>query len=405
MKRAWASIPSHESPNSAANHSRHQPELDGIRGIAILAVLLSHTILSLGVFPIKHPHTTAGGLLVYVLVPGWGGVDLFFALSGFLITGILLRARTKATYFRSFYARRVLRIFPIYYLTLAVSLLAGILWPTFGVHLPATNLERISFFLYLQNWPIFWQGWLGLTSIWGGVFWSLAVEEQFYLIWPTLVRFCTLRFMLGICIVGFLFGAPLRWWLIEHLTGASLGLVQFPVSRLDGLFIGAGIALYREIRGRIVSLAAAKMALTAGALMILYIAALHREELSTTGVRMGTFGITAFALFGGGLIAASQHHLPRLSRLLTLRPLIFAGKYSYGMYVYHLFVYLGFQTLAHHLWPATEGEISFIPALLYTAATIAVSAAIAMLSFHFVEEPFLRMKRFFPSPSAPTTSE
>jgi peptidoglycan/LPS O-acetylase OafA/YrhL len=404
MKRAWASIPSHESPNSAANHSRHQPELDGIRGIAILAVLLSHSILSLGAFQIHHPHTTAGGALVYVLVPGWGGVDLFFALSGFLITGILLRARTRVTYFRSFYARRVLRIFPIYYLTLIVTLLAGILWPAFGAHLPATVSERFSFFLYLQNWPIFWQSWAGLTSIWA-VFWSLAVEEQFYLIWPTLIRFVSVRFMLGLCIVGFLLGTPLRWWLIHHLTGVDTGLLQFPVSRLDGLFIGAGIALYREYRGRIVSLAAAKTSLAAGAFMLLYIAVLHRNELSTPGTHMGTFGITGFALFGGGLIAASQHRLPGLSRFLTLRPLIFAGKYSYGMYVYHLLVYLAFQTLALHLWPATEGEISLIPAVFYTSAAIASTAIVAMLSFHFVEEPFLRMKRFFPSPSAPTTSE
>jgi peptidoglycan/LPS O-acetylase OafA/YrhL len=404
MKPAWASTPPCESPNFIALQSRHQPELDGIRGIAILAVLLSHSIISLGAFQIRHPHTVAGGIVVYLLVPGWGGVDLFFALSGFLITGILLRARIRTTYFRSFYARRVLRIFPIYYLTLSVTLLAGILWPAFGAHLPSTTSERVSFFLYLQNWPVFWQSWVGLTSIWA-VFWSLAVEEQFYLIWPTLIRFLSVRFMLGVCIVGFLLGTPVRWWLIHHLTGLDLGLLQFPISRLDGLFIGAGIALYREYRGRAVSLTAAKTALTAGALMLLYIAAFHRNELSTPGVRMGSFGITGFALVGGGLIAASQHQLPRLSRLLTLRPLIFAGKYSYGMYVYHLFVYLAFQTLALRLWPATEGEISFIPALLYTAAAIVATAVIAVLSFHFIEEPFLRMKRFFPSPSAPTTSE
>jgi len=88
----------------------HQTELDGIRGIAILVVLLSHSIVSIGVLRLHHPHTIAGGILARLFVPGWGGVDLFFVLSGFLITSILLRARENSTYFSSFYARRVLRI-------------------------------------------------------------------------------------------------------------------------------------------------------------------------------------------------------------------------------------------------------------------------------------------------------
>lgn len=84
------------------------------------------------------------------------------------------------------------------------------MWPAFGSYLPATTRERFSFFVDLQNWPIFWPSWAGLASIWG-VFWSLAVEEQFYLIWPTLVRYLNVSVMLGLCVAGFLVGAPLRW--------------------------------------------------------------------------------------------------------------------------------------------------------------------------------------------------
>ena len=387
-------------PRHAPAEPHHQPELDGIRGIAILAVMLSHAAGLMGVRPYHRPHTIWASLAGHLLIPGWGGVDLFFTLSGFLITGILLRARTRTTYFSAFYARRILRIFPIYYLFLSLTLLAAHLWPSFGLLLPQTGKQRLSYFLYLQNWPCFWMGWTGMTSLWG-VFWSLAVEEQFYLVWPTVIRFLRTNVILICCLLGVTLGTPLRYWILFHMTGMNVGVLQFPTTRLDGLFLGAALALYRESKGRPVPLAWAWGFFWAGALLFLQIFVFHFPELFSIGTHIATYGVTAFALMSGGLIAASQHPVSWLRRILTFSGLRLAGRYSYGMYVYHLLVYAAFTWLAKQLSPSTGGELILPLALLWMAAAIATTTGLAILSYRYFEEPLLRLKRFFPSPAAP----
>jgi len=366
--------------------------------------MLSHGAGLMGVMPHTPPLNPWVSLVSFVMVPGWGGVDLFFTLSGFLITGILLRARTQSTYFRSFYARRVLRIFPIYYLFLTGTLLAAHIWPSFAEMVPGTAKERISFFLYLQNWPLFWPDWDGMYTLWGA-FWSLAVEEQFYLVWPTLVRWLSLRSMLWICIAGFLLGTPVRWIVINHLTGMDVGALQFPLSRLDGLFLGAGCALYRELYGKPVPLRWAKLSFWIGAAMLVSIGLTHIEEYLGLGVHISTYGVAGFALMSAGVVAASQHAVPRLRAVLTLRPLIVAGKYSYGMYVYHLLIFAGFTALARRISPATQGEFGLLPALGFIALAILATTAVAAASYHLFEQRFLRLKRFFPSPAAPVKGQ
>ncbi|HZZ37902.1 MAG TPA: acyltransferase, partial [Acidobacteriaceae bacterium] len=126
----------------------HLPELDGIRGLAILGVLCSHGAGLSGLFV---DPSRASTLFRYAMVPLWGGVDLFFALSGFLITGILLRTRSTQNYFRTFYARRVLRIFPIYYLVLTATLVGAQFVGRLARVLPPTHLWKAAYFLYLQN--------------------------------------------------------------------------------------------------------------------------------------------------------------------------------------------------------------------------------------------------------------
>jgi peptidoglycan/LPS O-acetylase OafA/YrhL len=389
-------------PLPATAEPRHQPELDGIRGLAILAVLLSHAADALGVLPHHTPHAKWVSLVAFALVPGWGGVDLFFVLSGFLITGILLRSRSRPTYFRSFYARRVLRIFPIYYLFLLATLLAAHVSPGLRARLPATPREILSYFLYLQNWPLFWPNLLGMTTLWGS-FWSLAVEEQFYLVWPAAVRLLSVPTMLALCCAGFLLGTPVRWALIHWYTGIHVSIVQMPVTRLDGLFLGAACALYRQHRGRPVPLHWAAWSFAAGAVMMLQIAVFHVRELFGIDLHIATYGIAAFALMATGLVAASQHRLPWLDRILVARPLRVAGRYSYGMYVYHLLIYAGLTWLARRIAPATGGEFNVFAALLYIALAILLVTAVAAASFHLIETPFLRLKRFFPSPPPPVS--
>ncbi len=158
---------------------QHNPVLDGVRGIAVLAVLAFH---------VRGPIPDLAGIAwlrypLHLLSPLWSGVDLFFVLSGFLITNILLRARRHPHYFRNFYARRTLRIFPLYYFTLLLHYLAE-LWGPEALSGPGASRLRLWYWLYAQNW---------LGGLYGESlrafehYWSLAIEEQFYLLWPLVV--------------------------------------------------------------------------------------------------------------------------------------------------------------------------------------------------------------------------
>ena len=305
---------------------RHQPELDGIRGLAILCVLITHASSVIGVLP----NIGLWHWVLFFTTPLWGGVDLFFALSGFLITGILIRSLNRPNYFRSFYARRALRIFPVYYLFLILSLLVcGRYSPvaaqiaSSAASLPDSIPHKLSFFVYLQNIPAFWPSVAaGLTGLWGA-FWSLAVEEQFYLIWPTLIRWVSLRFMYRVCILALVAGPLIRIWLVTRVTGSSLGLLQFPISRLDGLFGGAALAIYSHLRGKPLPLRWALTWLAVGVAILTTNGVAAPIEFLWTGPWIDIFGISAFALIGLGLIAASQNKVPDLRRALSVAPLTF----------------------------------------------------------------------------------
>ncbi len=384
--------------DSGRSRAGHLPALDGIRGIAILLVLLAHGVDFLGPVPRHIDGKIWPNLINITFLPGWGGVDLFFALSGFLITGILLRARGSRTYFSSFYARRVLRIFPIYYLFLIASLVCAPLSFHLAALLPDNHLERVSYFLYLQNWPIFWKSWAGMTGLWGA-YWSLAVEEQFYLVWPSLIAFVKPRTMFVLCLLGFLCGLPERVFMVHHV-GLLYGLMQWPFSRLDGLFLGAAIALYREAFGRAVPLRIAAIAFAIGGCLHLWLVVFHYREVETAGLHLWSVGPTAFALMSAGLIAAVEFRPPFLIRILSLRPLVLAGRYSYGMYVYHLIFYFTLQGVWFH-WIAPRIGYHLVTSLAFIALTVVLVTAVAAFSFRFIETPFLRLKRYFPSPAAP----
>lgn len=387
---------------STPDDVRHFPELDGIRGIAILMVMLSHGMNGLGVVPWKGTpgFYQWGRPVIHIFLQGWGGVDVFFALSGFLITGILLRARKKPMYFSSFYARRTLRIFPIYYAFLVVTLLVLSHSHSFSSLLPKAPRGVLPYFLYLQNWPIFWDSWAGMTGLWGA-YWSLAVEEQFYMVWPSIVRFCNLRFLLGVCVVGALSGSFMRAHLM-HVHGLRLGMIQSPFSRLDGLFIGAGIALYRHISGRPLAMRWAVLAMISGAFIIGYVALIHPDELEGIGAHLWTVGPAGFALFAGGLIAASHYRPPVLHAILSSKPLLVAGRLSYGMYVYHILIYLALELyVIRPLRLRLDAPYAIWFAAAFLLFAFLLVTGVAALSFRFFETPFLRLKRHFPSPSAP----
>ena len=369
-----------------AAEARHMPELDGIRGIAILAVMLSHA----------GPMIIWGGItskiLVSVMMPGWSGVELFFALSGFLITGILLRTKMALNYFSSFYARRVLRIFPVYYLTLSVVLVLAAHNAWWNSMIPALGHTRLSYYFYLQNWPAFWAHGHELRANVIGHFWSLAVEEQFYLVWPLVVLLLPERLLLRICIVLLSLALPFRI-LFFHKIGGDYGFIHLTITRIDGLLVGAIGAILTHRMGKI-PLWVVYSALSLGGAIIGYIALFHHHELVATYRYMETAGFTGFALLSGGLIGLSQYPRPRLLRVLRARWLTKIGKYSYGIYVFHIPIYAVVERLARTVFGVVL-PLRLTLALPMIVLLMALSFLVAKISYDHFESGILGLKVYF----------
>src|SRR5688500_14259012 len=218
------------------------PALDGLRGIAIILVMLHH-------FTYIRPTSGIDGLIGSVMFFCWSGVDLFFVLSGFLITGILLDTRGSEKYFTTFYARRTLRIFPLYYLVLFLAL---VVLPNFpALHAMLTAQEETGqvvmpaqwpYWLYLTNFAIADRGWV---HGWVDVAWSLAIEEQFYLVWPLVIWLCPPRVVAVLCAVILVAEPAARVFLrgAEEEPVLVLPIYVLTWFRLDGLAMGALLAL------------------------------------------------------------------------------------------------------------------------------------------------------------------
>jgi peptidoglycan/LPS O-acetylase OafA/YrhL len=371
---------------------RYMPELDGIRGLAILGVLCSHGASVTGLFDAR-PNSPADSLFKLFMVPLWGGVDLFFVLSGFLITGILLRTKTAENYFTSFYIRRMLRIFPIYYLALTSSLMVGHFLTSLSNELPPSSSWKFAYFIYLQNWPAFWHGEKIMGGVWGA-YWSLAVEEQFYFIWPVVIFLLSERTIVRICIIGMICALPLRLFLSYDYFGNSFGLAQITSSRVDGLFAGGACAIYMFRNRRPVPMRWIIASASGGVAIIGYIALFHTVELVSTGKWITTIGITGFALLSASLVAVSQHHIPFVHRILTSNWLRTVGRYSYGIYVYHLFIFLLFR--AYLMSSAgVRMHLNFPQRLVLLLSETVAVFVIAILSYDLFEARVLKMKKYF----------
>jgi peptidoglycan/LPS O-acetylase OafA/YrhL len=353
--------------------SGRMPALDGLRGIAILLVL-AH-----GFDVIQTTHGL-GHAVDLALDLGWIGVQLFFVLSGFLITGILLDTRTQPGYYKKFLVRRVLRIFPLYYGTLFIAFFIA---PHF-VHVPAGHGDhQIWLWTYLENFaapfdrgePVFPH------------FWSLAVEEQFYIIWPLVVLVVARRGVLAVGAVLVALAIAARIYVRARY--GEMAAYMFTPCRMDALAIGAiAAALIRGERFRSM-IAHHKASLLAGVGFAIVIGGAVLGHLLREGPNMQTAGYTVIALgFAVILVAAlPQRRLP--ARLLGWAPLRTIGLYSYGMYVFHapLHVYVGLPILER--LHATQGvPAGFIYALAMTLLTLGLAA----LSYHLFEVRFLRLK-------------
>jgi len=387
------------SPNSnqAADAADRILALDGFRGLATLAVLIVH-------FTIIRPVGEFENWYVKATHAGVHSIDLFFVLSGFLITGILLESKERPHFFRNFYARRALRILPLYYGLVAFNFLVI---PAILPYLPPGVDTGNRFNLVLSDWPwyVFYLSNFLIAQVDASrlgvldVTWSLAIEEQFYLVWAIAVFFLGRRALWRVCVAAIFGALTIRtgMWL------AGYSWVQIYVltpGRVDALAWGSLLALAVRLPGynpaASVRIARTLVPLIAVAFAVLFSLRLidYDEPVSFT------IGYSLFAvLFGQCLILLL--HAPEASltnKIFTSSFLRFFGKHSYAIYLSHIPV----RDVVRHLF-FNETHFRLLPghALLwqlafYVLATLAV-IPLALLSWHLIEKPFLKLKSYFPS--------
>lgn len=359
------------------------PELDGLRGIAILMVVVLHfTFLE------THDHPTF--VPIYAARLGFIGVDLFFVLSGFLITGILLDSKGEPGYYRNFYARRFLRIFPLWYLFLVFVFFVA---PRIAFPMTEAPFGRWWYFTYLTNFALVRYG---ESNAIPDIGWSLAIEEQFYLVWPAIVALLPPRALRRLCIAIVAAAIALRGILGPGRFEAAYFLAP---ARMDPLAIGALAALMvRE--GAVPSRRLlARLAVLLGFLIVVLRIA---EPALRSGLMFTTAGYTIVALFFACalLLAISGDGRNIYRRLMRSRMLRSFGKYSYAIYLWHLVVkeaMLRVEPVARRLVAFPRNPIA-AQAALY-AAGISLSWIAGWLSWQLFERHWLRLKRFFPSRS------
>jgi len=310
--------------------------------------------------------------LGFIAANGWMGVDLFFVLSGFLITGILVDTKNSDGYFRNFYVRRCLRIWPLYYSCLLfMFVIVPLLRPSeAGTIFETRSAPWWAFPLFLQNFlvpvPTMATGLLGVT-------WSLAVEEQFYLVWPLVVRFCSESQLRKIAIAVICISPALRYYLSLH----HVDIYSNTFCRLDGLMAGALLALVVRLSSFV------PVKFLTGAWITLFVSAPLALLIDTQHARWIVFSLVALASASFVYVALFSQQ-KWLRGILTNRLLIYTGTISYGIYL--------LQKIPLDVVKAYHLEQHQYLALPITAATTYLMAA---LSWKLLEKPFLRLKRFF----------
>ncbi len=323
-------------------------------------------------------------------------MDLFFVLSGFLITGILFESKGSPHYFRRFYVRRALRIFPLYYGVLffffvVLPFLSNANQPASG----AASSNQIWLWLYGTN---FLQGWeRSYTPLSGFAhFWSLAVEEHFYLLWPFVIYFFNRRSGIIVCVCCILTAIISRTLAVYWGNNAVAAYVLTPC-RMDGLATGGLLSLV--VRGSDGITTIGRWSSRATLLCIVVLAGVYgwKRNLTQMDAFLLIWRPTLFsATFGMALIwAITTNPVTFVGRCWNNPILCFFGKYSYGLYVFHELLHPLYK---HFFGPdLLSGQLGsvFMGKLLFVLLAIGASLAVALLSWHLFEKYFLRLKDIF----------
>lgn len=329
---------------------RYIPELDGLRAMAILPVMVGH----LGMYS----HLPA------IVAYGGTGVDLFFVISGFLITGILLDEKESDHYYRNFFARRGLRIWPLYYLVIATTALIARAPAPFGFHTDTW----FGLITYTSNLSLHWPPWPV------AVVWSLCIEEQFYLAWPVLIAICSRKTFSRLLIAILIVEPLLRWYLASNGVD-SMVIYRNTFTRLDGLALGSLVAVVSNNGNFRYRRAAMILAfVTAGITVV--------SRFVPQSLRAASYyDFVAFAY--GAVLCFTLSGTTLWARTLSFAPLVKIGRISYGLYLLHFPVYYG------------VAQMGIRPGLPLMIAQFAGAIVLAAISWKLFESPILRLKRHF----------
>ncbi len=361
----------------------HFPFLDGLRGLAIISVIIYHC------FP----------ELLFSKI-GWVGVDLFFVLSGFLITGILVESKEKPFFFKNFFIRRALRIFPLYYLFLILMFFI----------LPLIKNEPLGdfsyyqghqmyFWLYIQNWLYSLEGFPKNFAL--HHLWSLGVEEQFYLLWPFVIYMMSFKRIIYVAVLLIFLAVFFRHF------GSLAGFV-FPYkyvnifSRMDALLMGALVMLLLKEFPNLIKKYALIGFLLSALIIICYIG-LHKTLDFWYLDNVYSFIGLAFACFLA-ICCADFKYSALLRSYLDTKILKWFGKYSYGIYIYHYPIYF---ICLKFLVPVfkNHGLSVLIADLLSGLSCIIITCIISYFSFNYFEVKFLSMKDRWTTKSVSNTTD
>jgi peptidoglycan/LPS O-acetylase OafA/YrhL len=367
------------------------PQLDGLRGMAIIMVLFYHCQFNTEI-PLMELSPIFGPIITKILLSGFIGVDLFFVLSGFLITRILISTKDSPQYLLKFYGRRFLRIFPLYY---GVLILIFFIFPYFiSFDQPTKEIVSKQWWLwtYLVNVPL--SGGWNSGMFYFSHFWSLAVEEHFYLLWPAVVFMFDFKWLKRIClgvaiassvigVISAMFGDRLIW--LFHWT---------TVNHVGGLALGSLFALIQGEKGTLdYNITWAKRGFLLFGILLFALVFIPRHFHPGLSSQFLTIGSSVFFISLLHRVVTMPHSL--LGRFFSLRMLRSFGKISYGLYVYHFILIPQIDIVLPINKLITWSGSFFVGIIVHSTLVIGGTFLLAYISWHVYEKQFLKLKKYF----------
>jgi peptidoglycan/LPS O-acetylase OafA/YrhL len=351
----------------------YYPALDGLRGLAIILIILYHNFDYVSVFR-----------------PVWIGVDLFFVLSGFLITGILLKKRDSGHYLRNFYARRVLRIFPIYYLSIVILLFILPHLITYPFSLKYLLANQQWFWLDIQNWLFILKP--GGNNNFLNHFWSLALEEQFYLVIPWIILLIKpVQSIISFLLIILLLTLSLRLIVWFHSFENISYIDLYAFTRIDGLCVGSLLAIF-SFQGNLRMRTINKLIVLLFFILIFIVLPFFKIFFHIRLPYTACCLFPGVALFWGLIVWSSINPESFMYKIFNSRVLIFFGKISYGLYIFHWPILRLFLSDAVNL---AIRQDSLVNNLFISVISASIAIILAIVSYYTYERFFLGLKKYF----------